>query len=188
MVSFDTAVSNAWASWPAGRRMPISRRRTAVAGIQPPAGDVAAIIGGFRRVRKTRPGAMLCAAQDRRRGERARRKRKLECLRSMVATAGGNYCSVSYKLDRRYCCAHKFTSMSNQPTPDRTAEMSTVNENFAPYAHAERELCDIVGPLLADVVKEVEQRNGIKIRELRVTIEPPSSNDLWTGANCVIVR
>jgi hypothetical protein len=42
--------------------------------------------------------------------------------------------------------------------------------------------------LLADVVKEVEQRNGIKIRELRVTIEPPSSNDLWTGANCVIVR
>jgi hypothetical protein len=66
--------------------------------------------------------------------------------------------------------------------------MSTVSENFAPYANAERELCDIVGPLLADVVKEVEQRNGIKIRELRVTIEPPSSNDLWTGANCVIVR
>jgi hypothetical protein len=78
--------------------------------------------------------------------------------------------------------------MSNQPTLDRTASMSSVSENFAPYAHAERELCDIVGPLIADVVKEVEQRNGIKIRELRVTIDPPASNALWTGANCVIVR
>jgi hypothetical protein len=38
------------------------------------------------------------------------------------------------------------------------------------------------------VIKEVEQRNGIKIRELRVTIEPPAPNALWTGANCVIVR
>ncbi len=66
--------------------------------------------------------------------------------------------------------------------------MSTVSENFVPYAHAERELCDIVGPLLADVIKEVEQRNGIKIRELRVTVDPPTSNALWTGANCVIVR
>ena len=66
--------------------------------------------------------------------------------------------------------------------------MSTVSEDFAPYAHAEKELCDIVGPLLADVIKEVEQRNGIKIRELRVTVEPPMPNALWTGANCVIVR
>ena len=78
--------------------------------------------------------------------------------------------------------------MSSQPTPDRTASASPVSENFAPYAHAERELCDIVGPLIADVVKEVEQRNGIKIRELRVTIDPPTANALWTGANCVIVR
>ena len=66
--------------------------------------------------------------------------------------------------------------------------MSTVSENFAPYAHAEKELCDIVGPLLADVIKEVEERNGIKIRELRVTVEAPMTNALWTGANCVIVR
>jgi len=69
-----------------------------------------------------------------------------------------------------------------------TDQMSTVNENFVPYAHAEKELCDIVGPLLADVIKEVEQRNGIKIRELRVTVEPPAPNALWTGASCVIVR
>lgn len=69
-----------------------------------------------------------------------------------------------------------------------TDPMSTISENFVPYAHAEKELCDILGPLLADVIEEVEQRNGIKIRELRVTIDPPTPNALWTGANCVIVR
>ena len=66
--------------------------------------------------------------------------------------------------------------------------MSTVSNDFAAYAHAERELCDIVGPLLADVIKEVEQRNGIKIREIRVTIDPSTPETMWSGANCVIVR
>ena len=66
--------------------------------------------------------------------------------------------------------------------------MPTVSENLVPYAHAERELRDIVGPLLADVIKEVEQRNGIKIREIRVTTEPPTAETMWSGANCVIVR
>jgi hypothetical protein len=66
--------------------------------------------------------------------------------------------------------------------------VSTVSENFVPYARAERELCDIVGPLLADVIKEVEQRNGIKIREIRVTIDPSTPETMWSGANCVIVR
>jgi hypothetical protein len=78
--------------------------------------------------------------------------------------------------------------MSNQPDTHRAVSNATPGENFAPYAQAERELCDIVGPLLADVVKEIEQRNGIKIRELRVTIEPPAPDAMWTGANCVIVR
>lgn len=67
--------------------------------------------------------------------------------------------------------------------------MSTVSsENSVPYVHAERELCDIVGPLLADVINEVEQRNRIKIREIRVTIVPPTAETMWSGANCVIVR
>lgn len=66
--------------------------------------------------------------------------------------------------------------------------MSNVSENFVPYAHAEKELCDIAGPLLADVIKEVERRNGIKIREIRVTMETPTAETMWSGANCVIVR
>jgi hypothetical protein len=96
------------------------------------------------------------------------------------------YCSVPYTLDSRRHDAHKL------PVPDQLQHLpipvSTVSENFVPYAHAEKELCDIVGPLLADVIKEVEQRNGIKIRELRVTMEVPTPGALWSGANCVIVR
>jgi len=96
------------------------------------------------------------------------------------------YCSVPYKLDSRGCGADKLIFVP--PLHERNIPMSTVSENFVPYAHAERELCDIVGPLLADVIKEVEQRNGIKIRELRVTVEPSTPNALWTGPNVVIVR
>jgi hypothetical protein len=42
--------------------------------------------------------------------------------------------------------------------------------------------------LLADVIREVEQRNSIKIREIRVTIDPSTPETMWSGANCVIVR
>lgn len=66
--------------------------------------------------------------------------------------------------------------------------MSTVSERFVPYAHAEKELSDKVGPLLTAIIKVVEQRNGIQIAEIRVTIEKPGSKQLWAGANCVIVR
>jgi hypothetical protein len=62
------------------------------------------------------------------------------------------------------------------------------SENFSPYAQAEKELCDKAGPLLSEIVKEVEQRNGVKIREIRVTVENPAPSNLWSGANCVIVR
>ena len=108
--------------------------------------------------------------------------------KAAVATCrhASTYCSVPYKLDSRGSGADKLIFV--RPLHERHLPMSTVSENFVPYAHAERELCDIVGPLLADVIKEVEQRNGIKIRELRVTIEAPAPNALWTGANCVIVR
>jgi hypothetical protein len=41
---------------------------------------------------------------------------------------------------------------------------------------------------LTAIVQEIERRNGIEIAELRVTIEKPSSRQMWPGANCVIVR
>ncbi|HEY2862220.1 MAG TPA: hypothetical protein VGK37_01195 [Casimicrobiaceae bacterium] len=66
--------------------------------------------------------------------------------------------------------------------------MSIASDNFAPYAQAEKELCDKAGPLLSGILKEVEERNGITIREIRVTFEKPAPTNLWSGANCVIVR
>ena len=42
--------------------------------------------------------------------------------------------------------------------------MSTVSENFVPYAHAEKELCGHRRPVAGRRDHEVEQRNGIKIR------------------------
>ncbi len=66
--------------------------------------------------------------------------------------------------------------------------MSAVNERFLPYAHAEKELSDKAGPLLTAIIKEIEERNGIQIAEIRVTLEKPGSKALWAGANCTIVR
>jgi hypothetical protein len=66
--------------------------------------------------------------------------------------------------------------------------MSTASNNFAPYAHAEKELCDKAAPLLSEILSQVEKRNGIKIREIRVTFEEPAPGNLWSGVNCVIVR
>jgi hypothetical protein len=66
--------------------------------------------------------------------------------------------------------------------------MSALSDSFTPYAHAEKELSDKVGPLLSAIVQEIERRNGIEITELRVTIEKPSPRQMWPGANCVIVR
>jgi hypothetical protein len=66
--------------------------------------------------------------------------------------------------------------------------MSTVNDRFVPYTHAEKELSDKAGPLLTAIIKEVEQRNGIRISEIRVTLEKAGTKQLWPGANCVIVR
>ncbi len=66
--------------------------------------------------------------------------------------------------------------------------MSSVNDRFVHYAHAEKGLSDKAGPLLMAIIKEVEQRNGIQITEIRVTLEKPGPKQLWAGANCAIVR
>lgn len=66
--------------------------------------------------------------------------------------------------------------------------MSAINERFLPYAHAEKELSDKAGPLLTAIIKDIEERNGIRIAEIRVTMDRPTSKALWSGANCTIVR
>ncbi|HEY2862218.1 MAG TPA: hypothetical protein VGK37_01185 [Casimicrobiaceae bacterium] len=66
--------------------------------------------------------------------------------------------------------------------------MSDERKTVSSYARAERRLCDDAGPLLIDVVREIEQTSGIRVLEIRVTIEAPDAEHGWAGANCVIVR
>ena len=65
--------------------------------------------------------------------------------------------------------------------------MSKLEEAVARYAGAERQLCDEAGPILGAVIRGVEARCGLRISELRVTIDWASSVDGEISANCTIV-
>lgn len=65
--------------------------------------------------------------------------------------------------------------------------MSTDSDQFGRMASAEKQLCDQAGPLLAEIIRGVEDRYGVKIAEVRVTLDANDGNS-WSGANCVIVR
>lgn len=66
--------------------------------------------------------------------------------------------------------------------------MSTAGEAFLRYANAEKELCEKAGAVLIHIITEIEDRYGIKIAELRVTMDPRRSANGWSAANCVMVR
>ena len=59
---------------------------------------------------------------------------------------------------------------------------------FVHYAKAERELCEMAGKALTDIINEIESRHGIRIAELRVTMDRAHSLNGWPAANCVMVR
>jgi len=66
--------------------------------------------------------------------------------------------------------------------------MCTESEGFMQYAKAERDLCQKAGMALTDILNEVESRYGIRIAELRVTMDRSHSPNGWPAANCVMVR
>lgn len=66
--------------------------------------------------------------------------------------------------------------------------MSNLEEAIARYAGAERQLCDEAGPLLGAIIRGVEARSGLRISELRVTIDWANSLDGEITANCTIVQ
>jgi hypothetical protein len=66
--------------------------------------------------------------------------------------------------------------------------MCTDGEAFLRYAKAERELCEMAGPVLTRIIDELESRHGIRIAELRVTMDRSHSLNGWPAANCVMVR
>ena len=66
--------------------------------------------------------------------------------------------------------------------------MSIDSETFVRYARAEKDLCQKASPVLAKIIKEIEESHGIKIAEVRVTMDPSDSANGWSAANCVMVR
>ena len=66
--------------------------------------------------------------------------------------------------------------------------MCTDSEGFTQYAKAERDLCQKAGMALTGIVNEIESRYGIRIAELRVTMDRSHSPNGWPAANCVMVR
>lgn len=66
--------------------------------------------------------------------------------------------------------------------------MSKLEEAIARYSGAERQLCDEAGPLLGAIIRRVEARCGLRISELRVTIDWANSIDGEISANCTIVQ
>ena len=65
--------------------------------------------------------------------------------------------------------------------------MSIDAETFVRYAKAEKDLCQKAGAALTKIIEEIEESHGIKIAEVRVTMDPSDSANGWSAANCVMV-
>ena len=65
--------------------------------------------------------------------------------------------------------------------------MSNRSEEFAHIADAERQLCEEGGPILAAIVRAIEHHKGLRISEVRVTLDGPGL-DSSPAAICTIVR
>jgi hydroxyacyl-ACP dehydratase HTD2-like protein with hotdog domain len=66
--------------------------------------------------------------------------------------------------------------------------MSIDTETFTRYARAEKDLCQKASAVLTKIIKEIEDSHGVKIAEVRVTMDQSDSADGWSAANCVMVR
>ncbi len=66
--------------------------------------------------------------------------------------------------------------------------MSSAADQLACVADAEKRLCERVGPEVARIIEEIEARLGIKIGEVRMTLNPTEINASWGGINCVITQ
>lgn len=68
------------------------------------------------------------------------------------------------------------------------SDMSNLEQAIARYAGAERQLCDEAAPLLGEIIRGIEARCGLRISELRVTVDWANSVDGAIIANCTIVQ
>jgi hypothetical protein len=70
----------------------------------------------------------------------------------------------------------------------KDSDMSNLEKTFERYVAAERQLCDEAAPLLGAIIRGVEARLGVRISELRVTVDWANSVDGAIIANCTIVQ
>jgi hypothetical protein len=66
--------------------------------------------------------------------------------------------------------------------------MSIDTETFVRYAKAEKDLCQKASAVLTKIIQEIEDSHGIKIAEVRVTMDQSDFASGWSAANCVMVR
>jgi uncharacterized protein (UPF0210 family) len=66
--------------------------------------------------------------------------------------------------------------------------MSSAAEQLASVADAEKRLCEHIGPEVARTIEEIEAGLGIKIGEVRITLNPSEIHSSWGGINCVITQ
>jgi hypothetical protein len=65
--------------------------------------------------------------------------------------------------------------------------MPNQSEEFAQLAKAERRLCDEAGPLFAAIIRSIEKNDGLRITEVRVSLDGAASSGS-TAAICTIVH
>ncbi|MEO8738445.1 MAG: hypothetical protein ABI537_01930 [Casimicrobiaceae bacterium] len=65
--------------------------------------------------------------------------------------------------------------------------MSVAHEEFSRIADAERQLCEEAGPVIRDVIRAIMARTGLRITEVRVTLDLEQLTDHAHGANCTII-
>ena len=66
--------------------------------------------------------------------------------------------------------------------------MTVDSDAILRYAEADRDLDQMAGKILLQIVQQVDDRYGIKIAEFRVTIDPSHTRNGRPSVNCVIVR
>jgi hypothetical protein len=80
-----------------------------------------------------------------------------------------------------------YFSNSDDASVNWTEDMSIEGEIFTRYASAEKELCDKAGAFLAQAIRQIEVKHGIRIAEFRVTMDPHGPMG-GSRANCALVR
>lgn len=66
--------------------------------------------------------------------------------------------------------------------------MSNASDEFARYAKAERTLCDEAAPLLATIIRTIEDQVGLRLTEIRVTVDWAKRSEGSISANCTVVH